>query len=46
MNKIQYNKGYKLSCVIPIHFIIGRPTSTEEDPVIAKTIKIRMSSQR
>ena len=30
----------------PINLIMGRPTKTDDDPVMAKTIKIRMSSQR
>ena len=30
----------------PNNLIIGRPTKTDDDPVMAKIIKIRMSSQR
>ena len=32
--------------VIPINLIKGRPTTTDEEPVIANTIKIRINSQR
>lgn len=36
--------GLNLSGYKPIHLIKGRPKKTEEEPVIAKTIKMRMSS--
>lgn len=37
---------FRFSLVIPNSLIIGRPTKREDDPVIANTIKIRISSQR
>lgn len=39
-------KTFKFSLVIPKNFIIGLPTKTEDEPVIANTIKIRIISQR
>ncbi len=39
-------KTFKFSFVMPNSFIIGLPTKTEEDPVMAKTIKMRIISQR
>lgn len=38
--------GFRFSLVIPISAIIGLPTNTEDDPVIAKTIKMRIISHR
>ena len=38
--------GFKFSLDMPISFIIGRPTNIEDDPVIAKTMNMRIISQR